>query len=219
MSHAMNRRRFLGGAACIAAGAGSMLAMPTEHDAWGATPEGLGIIGPKPGYSPHIGTLSSMMALMRGWVIDSVTGMTMSDLDFLLDTKANTIGALLLHLAATETYYQLHTFDGVAWGKFPAAVTKKWDAASELGDAGRASIKGKELTYYLDALKEVRAKTLAEFKKRSDKWLFEVDKDWPWGPTNNYCKWFHVCEHESNHRGQIKFLKSRLPGAHPSSGG
>lgn len=37
------------------------------------------------------------------------------------------------------------------------------------------------------------------------------------GPTNNYCKWFHVCEHESNHNGQIKFLKSRLPGAKPAS--
>ena len=40
-----------------------------------------------------------------------------------------------------------------------------------------------------------------------------VDKEWGWGPTNNYCKWFHVCEHESNHNGQIKFLKTRLPGA------
>ena len=40
-----------------------------------------------------------------------------------------------------------------------------------------------------------------------------------WGPTNNYCKWFHVCEHEANHNGQIKFLKGRVPGAHPDGGG
>ena len=44
-----------------------------------------------------------------------------------------------------------------------------------------------------------------------------VDKEWGWGPTNNYCKWFHVCEHESNHNGQIKFLKKRIPGAKPDS--
>ncbi|RYD93082.1 MAG: hypothetical protein EOP50_11695, partial [Sphingobacteriales bacterium] len=31
--------------------------------------------------------------------------------------------------------------------------------------------------------------------------------------VNAYRKWFHVCEHESNHRGEIAFLKSRLPGA------
>jgi hypothetical protein len=44
-----------------------------------------------------------------------------------------------------------------------------------------------------------------------------VDKDWPWGPTNNYCKWFHVCEHEAHHTGQIAFLRKRLPGAKPEA--
>ncbi|WP_421827862.1 hypothetical protein [Larkinella sp.] len=33
---------------------------------------------------------------------------------------------------------------------------------------------------------------------------------------NTYWKWFHVCEHESNHQGQIAFLKSRLPGGKPA---
>jgi hypothetical protein len=65
----------------------------------------------------------------------------------------------------------------------------------------------------LNTLKEVRENTIKEFKKRDDKWLFSVDESWPWGPTNNYCKWFHVCEHESNHNGQIKWIKGRLPGA------
>ena len=30
---------------------------------------------------------------------------------------------------------------------------------------------------------------------------------------NIYWKWFHVCEHESHHTGQIAFLTKRLPGA------
>ncbi|HXO75327.1 MAG TPA: hypothetical protein VN824_08840, partial [Puia sp.] len=67
--------------------------------------------------------------------------------------------------------------------------------------------------FYLDLLNETRESTLAEFKKRDDAWLMSVDTKWSWGPTNNYCKWFHVCEHESHHLGQIAFLKSRLPGA------
>lgn len=33
-----------------------------------------------------------------------------------------------------------------------------------------------------------------ELAKRDDDWLMAVDKDWYWEPTNNYCKWFHVCE-------------------------
>ena len=58
---------------------------------------------------------------------------------------------------------------------------------------------------------------LAEFRKRNDNWLMTIDEAWPWGPTNNFCKWFHVCEHESNHNGQIKLLAKRLPGAKPDN--
>ena len=83
----------------------------------------------------------------------------------------------------------------------------------QLSEPATKEIKGKPLSFYLDRLEETRAASLAEFKKRDDRWLMAVDKDWPWGPTNNYCKWFHVCEHESNHNGQIKWIKSRLPGA------
>jgi hypothetical protein len=36
----------------------------------------------------------------------------LADLDYLINPKVNTIGALMLHLAATETYYQLNTFEG-----------------------------------------------------------------------------------------------------------
>jgi hypothetical protein len=83
-----------------------------------------------------------------------------------------------------------------------------------LGEPARKAIKGNSLDYYLNALRESREKNLAEFRKRDDKWLTTLDKDFGW---NNYAKWFHVAEHESNHDGQIKFLKSRLPGAKPAA--
>ena len=85
------------------------------------------------------------------------------------------------------------------------------------GEAARKGIKGNTLDYYLNILRETRESTLAEFRKRDDAWLMAVDKTWGWGPTNNYCKWFHVTEHEANHNGQIKLLKSRIPGAKPAS--
>jgi len=78
-----------------------------------------------------------------------------------------------------------------------------------LGDMGRKTIKGNDRDYYLHILQETRTKSLAEFSKRDDAWLMAVDKDWPWGPTNNLCKWFHVCEHEAHHTGQIAFLRKR----------
>ena len=176
------------------------------------------VIGPKKGYSPQIGTLVSMMTWMRHVVLMPVKGMTQKDLDFLLDEKANRIGALLMHLAATDRIYQVNTFEGTPLGEeLPASYKEKWGVAMELGDPARQQIKGHDLDFYLNLLNETRDHTLAEFRKRDDNWLLAVDKDWGWGPTNNYCKWFHVCEHESNHNGQIKLLKSRLPGAKQAS--
>jgi hypothetical protein len=172
------------------------------------------VIGPKKGYSPQIGTLISMMTWMRHVILMPLKGMTQKDLDFLLDEKANRIGALLMHLAATDRVYQINTFEATPLGKdLPASYKEKWGVAMELGEPARQQIKGHDLDYYLNLLNETREHTLAEFRKRDDNWLMAVDKDWGWGPTNNYCKWFHVCEHESNHNGQIKLLKSRLPGA------
>lgn len=167
------------------------------------------VIGPRTGYSPQIGTLVSTLAWVQNAIPGTVHGLTRANLDYLLDSKANTIGALLLHLAATETYYQFNTFDGMKWDSWPAAVKQKWDPAMNLGDAGRETIKGHDLDYYLSLLKEVREKSLAEFRKRDDKWLMTVDEQWVWGPTNNYCKWFHVCEHISHHVGQMALLRSR----------
>jgi hypothetical protein len=184
----------------------------------GANDMDINIIGPKEGYSPQIGTLVSMLTWMRMVVLGSVQGMTQAQLDYLFDNKANTIGALLLHLAATDTYYHIHTFEGKPWDSWNANVKQKWDVAMNLGEPARKAIKGHNLDYYLAILKETREKTLLEFRKRDDNWLMSVDKQWPWGPTNNYCKWFHVCEHESNHNGQIKFLKSRIPGMKPDNG-
>ena len=204
------RREFLKASAALTAGI-SGLTLPSPAAA--SEDAELFIVGPKKGYSPQIGTLVSQMAFMRWQVLNSVKGMSQQDLDFLLDAKANRIGALLLHLAAVEKFYQLNTFEGVTHDKIPEAWKQKWGMPMELGEPVRKGIVGNNLDYYLNVLNETREKTLAEFQKRDDAWLMSVDKSWGWGPTNNYCKWFHVTEHEANHNGQIKLLKSRLPGA------
>lgn len=170
----------------------------------------INIVGPKEGYTPQIGTLVSMMDWMRMVILNPVRNMSVSDLDYLVDENANSIGAMLMHLAATERFYQIHTFENKTWGDWSKEDADKWNVASGLGEKARKQIKGNNLDYYLDHLSEVRENTLKEFKNRDDEWLMYVDKDFPWGPTNNYCKWFHVCEHESNHNGQFKFIKSRI---------
>ncbi|WP_332913857.1 DinB family protein [Algoriphagus boritolerans] len=168
----------------------------------------INVMGPRDGFSLHIGTLLSMMTWMRDVILMPVRGMSVDQLDFLLDENSNSIGAMLLHLAATERFYQVHTFEGKDFSK---KDLDRFDVAMNLGNEARKTIKGNNLDFYLSALEEVRENTIREFKKRDDEWLMSVDEEWPWGPTNNYCKWFHVCEHESNHNGQFKYIKSRLP--------
>jgi len=209
-----DRRSFIKTTAALAAGfSGASFLAPPVVGAAADESESDTVVGPKKGFAPEIGTLTSMMAFTRSQVYGSTKGLTMEQLDFLLDDKANRIGALLLHLAAIETFFQLNTFDGLKWNGWSDSVKQKWDTPANLGESARKAIKGNNLDYYLNLLKETREKSLAEFRKRDDKWLMAVDKDWGWGPTNNYCKWFHVAEHESNHNGQIKLIKGRVPGA------
>lgn len=207
-----NRRTFLKTSTLAAAGATGLLLTPTLSCAQptATVQNDINIVGPKEGYTPQIGTLVSMMTWMRDVILRPVRGMSVSDLDYLHDDDSNSIGAMLWHLAATERFYQIHTFDNRDWGDWDQKDNDEFGVAMGLGDAGREQIKGNKLSFYLEKLERVRAYTLEEFAKRDDEWLLAVDQDWPWGPTNNYCKWFHVCEHESNHNGQIKFIRSRI---------
>src|SRR3954463_4054784 len=176
----MDRRRFLqasGKLACGFTGAASLAVFGSPRaSAAGSEPEpGVNIIGPRPPFSPHIGTLISMLNFMRKIILEPVQGLSVAQLDYLHDDKANTIGALLFHLAAIERFYQIHTFEGKKWGDFDDATQKRFGAAARLGDAARNEIKGNKLGFYLDILKEVREHTLAELGKRDDAWLMQVD--------------------------------------------
>lgn len=176
--------------------------------------ESWSIVGPREGFSPHVGTLYSMLTMMRHLILQPVKGLTVEQLDYLHDTNSNSIGAMLWHLAATERYYQLNTFDDIKWGSWSDDIKKQWDVPMRLGAEGRSQIKGNSLDFYLNILGETRERTISELKNRDDAWLMKVDSEWGW---NNYAKWFHVAEHESNHNGQIKWIKSRLPGAKPGN--
>ena len=204
----LDRRKFLAASAAFT----TAFIMPNPLNAQPAFADRENVIGPRDGFSPHIGTLLSMMTWMRNVILRPVAGLTVEQLDYIHDKNANSIGSMLLHLAATERFYQVHTFEGKKWGDWSDEDKKRFDVAMNLGEEGRKSINGNKLEFYLDTLNEVREKTINEFRKRDDNWLLAVDDGWYWGPTNNYCKWFHVCEHESNHNGQIKWIKSRIPG-------
>lgn len=209
-TRSVNRRNFLKTGVAITAGVVPWTSLQAEAPAKSS----VYFIGPMEGYSPQIGTLVSMLNYNRHTIVQMVKSLTVAELDYRHDKNANTIGALVMHLGATEKFYQVNTFEGRQ--DLNDAEKKEWGAAMNLGEEGRKSIKGQDVNYYLDKITEVRAKTLAELKKKDDPWLLAVDPVWSKEePLNTYWKWFHVCEHEANHRGQIAWLKGRLPGATP----
>jgi uncharacterized damage-inducible protein DinB len=165
------------------------------------------LIGDQDGFTPHIGRLVSMMNYARRTTLDIARGLTVEELDFLPSPDGNSIGMLLEHFAAVETWYQVFTFEG---REANTAELERWEAGLELGNLGREKLRGRDIKYYLQTLQEVRDKTFDQFRRRDDEWLHQ---EFPfWGQTgNNYFCWFHVFEDEINHRGQIRLIYKGLP--------
>ena len=167
------------------------------------------VIGDLPGMTPQIGRLASMMNYARQTTLSDVAGLSVTQLDYLHDRDSNSIGALLLHIASVERWYQANTFDN---RDLHADETREWSAALDLGEKARQEIRGHELGFYRRKLAEVRERTLAELARRDDAWLEAESPFWEGKPANNYFKWFHVFEDELNHRGQIRWLSKRASG-------
>ncbi len=159
-------------------------------------------IKPVKGYSDNIGNMVAMLDDLKSRVTSSVSNLNQKETDFLLDENANRIGAMIMHLAATEVYYQKYTFEG---RQFNEEENEKWGAALSLGDAGRENLVGKPISYYLEIWDEVRAKTKELLKEKDDKWFAKKI-----GGMNNHWAWYHVMEHQANHMGQIRLILSRI---------
>jgi uncharacterized damage-inducible protein DinB len=169
-----------------------------EHDLY--------LIGDVEGFTPHIGRLVSMLNYVRHTTLEAVAGLEPSQLDYMPDARSNSIGALLSHIAAAEVGYQAATFHG---RELSDQEKDEWGAVLPLGDRSRQEIRGRGLAHYVSRLEQVRAVTLLELGRRDDAWL-EAETTFRNGQRiNNYFKWFHVLGHEINHRGQIRWLRSR----------
>ena len=166
------------------------------------------VIGDEHGVSPQISGLIGMLRYSRRTTLDAVAELSVEDLDHLHDPESNSIGCLLYHIASIEAWYQANTFEGREWT--PGEVDR-WQVAAELGPRARNEIRQHPLDFYVEQLAELRGRTERELRNRDDGWLAESGPFF--GQTaNNYWKWFHVCEDEINHRGQIRWLRKRLPG-------
>lgn len=157
-------------------------------------------IGPRKDFSPQVGTLVSMLNNLKSRVENSVSTLNQKEIDYLVDEKANSVAALVMHLIATEVYFQSATFDKK--DVFNEKEGKEWEYAMALGKDAHENIKDHDIEYYLDTWQKVREHTIKILKTKDDEWL---------AASNNHYAWFHVMEHQSSHLGQILFLKKRIP--------
>ena len=160
-------------------------------------------IKPAKGYTTQIGNIVSMLEDLKRRVTNSVANISDQQTDFLLDEDANRVGALILHLAATERYYQVYTFENRGFNK---TEREEWETALNLGDAARSKFVNKPIDYYLDKWDEVRKETFRLLKTKDDKWFNSKVKG---SNMNNHWAWYHVMEHQANHMGQIRLILKR----------
>ncbi len=162
------------------------------------------LIEPPKGYDTQIGNMVAMLEDLKSRVTSSVTGISQEETDFLLDQDANRVGALIYHLAATEKYYQVFTFQNRGFNKQEEAL---WNMALSLGDNAREALVDKPISYYLDLWDQVRKETLRLLKEKDDAWFTKKVGTYN---MNNHWAWYHVMEHQANHMGQIRFILKRV---------
>ena len=163
-------------------------------------------IEPLAGYTPVIGMLVGMLTYARATTLAAVDGLSIAELDHLHDATSNSIGALLAHMAVVERSYQIMTFESRL---LSAEENAQWAPALKLGVEGQRAFRGQSLEHYVDELDAARQATLAALALRDDGWLEESVAVVP--RINAHWAWFHVAEDEVSHRGQIRWLRSRLP--------
>tara|TARA_A100001011_G_scaffold394645_2_gene487582 strand:+ start:182 stop:745 length:564 start_codon:yes stop_codon:yes gene_type:complete len=161
-------------------------------------------IKPEEGYTPQIGIMVDMLEDLKYRIVDLTRALDQTETDFLFDDEANSIGAILMHLVANESYYQVETLRGRTWTE---KEEEFWGIAGGLGEESSKALKGKPIKYYLALWDQVRKKTLESLKAKDDEWFAaNIDEG-----INNHWVWFHVLEHSANHMGQIALVKKRLP--------
>ncbi len=161
-------------------------------------------IKPEEGYTPQIGIMVDMLEHLKDQISEITRDLDQAETDYLFDANANSIGAIIMHLVANESYYQVESLQERSWTE---KEEEFWGVAGDLGEKSRAVLKGKPIKYYLDLWGQVRKKTLEGLKSKDDEWFASsMDEG-----LNNHYVWFHVLKHSANHMGQIELVKNRLP--------
>lgn len=149
--------------------------------------------------TPRVGLLFSMMEKAREKLLKRIEELTLEEMDYSPSgRRIETIGTLLLHIAAVEWSWIFEDIGDTAMDY------EKWKHAFPLReDVDQLTKQGKK--FYIQRLAEVRSEVFTWMKSIDDK---ELDRLVPLGETDVSIEWilFHLIEHEAMHIGQISIL-------------
>ena len=146
--------------------------------------------------------------------MSEVTGLSVEQLDWHPDAQTESIGTLLLHLAAIEWSWMHEDIFGAAAGQYPG----RWDEALPIR-VGAPQVTGRPLALYLAQLERSRDLTLTILRGFTDADLSRLVGEAAPPPgrerrsvlyTIDWVIW-HVLEHEALHVGQIELLRRLGP--------
>ncbi len=150
---------------------------------------------------PRVAFLFSMMDRMRSRLLRVVEDLPDDVLDYSPDMKRiETIGTLLLHIAAVEWSWIFEDIDGEEMDY------EKWKHAFALREENLPQLTKQGLQFYIDRLIEVRSEVFVRLRNLDDSNLHTLVEV---GNAEVSIEWilFHLLEHEAMHIGQISILK------------
>ena len=149
--------------------------------------------------SPRVALLYSMMEKVRERLLKRIESLSDVDIDYSPHgRRIETIGTLLLHIAAVEWSWIFEDIGG------KEVDYEKWRQAFPLRE-NIDQLTGQVMKFYLDRLSEVREEVHEWIKGIDDD---ELDRLIDLGHAEVSIEWilFHLIEHEAMHIGQISVL-------------
>ncbi len=150
---------------------------------------------------PRVAFLFSMMDRTRKRLLRNVEDLTDEEIDYSPDMESiETIGTLLLHIAAVEWSWIFEDIDGEEMDY------EKWKHAFALREEDLPQLTKQGLQFYIDRLTEVRSEVFVRLRNLDDSNLHTLVEA---GNAEVSIEWilFHILEHEAMHIGQISILK------------
>lgn len=152
--------------------------------------------------SPKVSLLLSMLQETRIILLRDIDGITQEVIDYSPDdTTVETIGTLLIHIAAIEWSWIFEDIDGMEMS------FEKWKYAFPLREGvDLPQLKNQTKEYYLSILANTRNEIIGRVGKFNDGDLGNKIKI---GDDEFTIEWilYHIIEHELTHIGQIRLLK------------